>query len=140
MSTLGIGDLVSPSVRLVRELGGGGMGRVWLADHLSLRAQVVVKFLSKELAMQRENVERFAQEAHSASQVRSPHVVQVLDHGVAPNGEPYIVMEHLEGHDLRKHLAGHKRLPPGDVALIIVQTSKALSRAHQRGIIHRDIK
>ena len=99
--SLEAGELVTPSIRLVRELGAGGMGKVWIADHLSLRSQVVVKFMSPELADRPEGRDRFAHEASAASQVRSPHVVQVLDHGVTPEGTPYIVMEYLEGHDLR---------------------------------------
>jgi serine/threonine-protein kinase len=116
------------------------MGRVWVADHLSLRAPVVVKFLALDLLKDRENVERFAQEAHAASQVRSPHVVQVLDHGVSAKGEPYIVMELLEGRDLRKVLEDKRRITIADAALVVSHVSKALSRAHKGGIIHRDIK
>ena len=138
--TLEAGALVTPTIRLVRELGAGGMGKVWLADHLSLRSQVVVKFMSPELADRPEGRERFAHEASAASQVRSPHVVQVFDHGVTPEGIPYIVMEHLEGHDLREYLEKHGRMSPNDVGLVVAHVSKALGRAYKRGIIHRDIK
>ena len=133
------GMLVTPKLKLVRQLGSGGMGAVWLADHLALRTQVVVKFVSDKLVWSSEAVARFAREATAASQVKSPHVVQMLDHGVTETGIPYIVMELLEGHDLADHLtpAG---LPPREVVPIITQLARALARAHERGIVHRDIK
>jgi serine/threonine-protein kinase len=131
--------LVTPKLRLVRKLGAGGMGAVWLADHLALSTQVVVKFVSEKLAWSSEAMARFSREASAASQVKSPHVVQMLDHGVTETGLPYIVMELLEGHDLADHLtpAG---LPPREVVPIITQLGRALTRAHERGIVHRDIK
>ena len=96
--------LVTPKLRLVRQLGSGGMGAVWLADHLALHTQVVVKFVSDNLLSSSEAVGRFSREAAAASQVKSPHVVQMLDYGVTESGIPYIVMELLEGHDLAEHL------------------------------------
>jgi serine/threonine-protein kinase len=116
------------------------MGAVWVADHLALRTQVVVKFMAADLAASSDAVARFSREAAAAAQVKSPHVVQMLDHGVT-DGVPFIVMELLEGHDLGRHLhLHHKRLPIGDVAAIFGQVAKALTRAHERGIVHRDIK
>ena len=91
------GLMVTPTVRLVAPLGQGGMGSVWLADHLSLRTRVVVKFMSGVLASSDDAKARFAREASAAAQVKSPHVVHMLDHGVAASGAPYIVMEYLEG-------------------------------------------
>jgi len=131
---------VTSSVRLERELGGGGMGRVWLAQHGTLHVPVVVKFLSPEYANSPEAIERFSREASAASSVRSPHVVQMLDHGVTPDGDPYIVMEHLEGRDLRAALTSTTRLAVADVATIVTQIGKALTHAHRRGVVHRDIK
>jgi len=134
------GDFVTPNVRLVRPLGEGGMGMVWLADHVALRTQVVVKFMSAELAQRADSSERFSLEASSASQMRSPHVVQILDHGITSSGVPYIVMEYLEGRDLRHVLMEQGRVPAPEVSVIVAHVCKALSRAYKRGIIHRDIK
>ena len=134
------GIAVTPNIRLVRSLGEGGMGSVWLAEHLSLRTNVVVKFMSAELANSTEAVERFSREAAAAAQVKSPHVVQMLDHGVTADGTPFIVMELLEGHDLRKHLTDRGCISIYETAGIIGQVCKALSRAHERSIVHRDIK
>jgi serine/threonine-protein kinase len=135
------GLAVTPAIRLVRRLGAGGMGSVWVADHLALRTQVVVKFMAAELGASTEAVERFSREASAAAQVRSPHVVQMLDHGVGPDGSPFIVMELLEGRDLAHHIADRGgRLPLAEIAEIVAQVAKALGRAHERGIVHRDIK
>jgi serine/threonine-protein kinase len=86
------GRMVSANVRLVRLLGQGGMGSVWIADHLTLRTQVAVKFMSAAYAENPSLVARFSREATAAAQIKSPHVVQTLDHGVTPEGVPYIVM------------------------------------------------
>jgi serine/threonine-protein kinase len=132
--------MVTSNVRLLRPLGEGGMGAVWVAEHLSLRTQVVVKFMVRDLAQSAEALARFSREAAAASQVKSPHVVQMFDHGVLDGGEPYIVMELLEGRDLEQQLRASGRLAPGQVAAIVAQLARALTKAHERGIVHRDIK
>ena len=134
------GDLVTSKVRLVRPLGAGGMGSVWLADHLALHTQVVVKFIATSLQTNKDAIARFEREAAAASQVKSPHVVQILDHGVSDSNVPFIVMELLEGRDLAAHLEEFGRLPVEDVSEIVAQLCRALTRAHDRGIVHRDIK
>lgn len=132
--------MVTSSVRLVRPLGQGGMGSVWVAEHLGLHTQVVVKFISAELAGSDEAQERFRREAAAAAQVKSPHVVQTFDHGLTAWGAPYIVMEMLEGRDLGDYLAEHGALTPKLVRSIVGQLGRALERAHERGIVHRDLK
>ena len=132
--------MVTPSVKLVRPLGEGGMGAVWVAEHLALRTQVVVKFIGSGLRGSKEAQERFSREAAAASQVKSPHVVQTFDHGVTDDGIPYIVMELLEGRDLGQYLDQSAKVPPDLVVEILGQLARALDRAHERGIIHRDIK
>ncbi|OJY19797.1 MAG: hypothetical protein BGO98_40720 [Myxococcales bacterium 68-20] len=134
------GDFVTPAVRLVRPLAEGGMGRVWVAEHQGLHAQVVVKLMAPEMAERPDGAERFAREAAVCAATKSPHVVQVFDHGVTDGGTPYIVMELLEGKDLGAHLVEHVRMAPVDVVTIIGQIGKALSKAHKASIIHRDIK
>ena len=116
------------------------MGSVWLADHLSLNAPVVVKFMARELAANNEARTRFSREATAAARLRSPHVVQVFDHGVTNSGEPYIVMEFLEGRDFASLIEQRGPLPPSEVEHVIGQVGKALSKAHGQGIVHRDIK
>jgi serine/threonine-protein kinase len=132
--------MVTPSVKLVRPLGEGGMGAVWVADHLALRTQVVVKFIADGLKDSKEATERFSREAAAAAQVKSPHVVQTFDHGFTADGIPYIVMELLEGRDLGAFLDTEGCCSAELVVEIVAQLARALDRAHERGIVHRDIK
>jgi eukaryotic-like serine/threonine-protein kinase len=134
------GMMVTPSVKLLRPIGEGGMGAVWVAEHLSLRTHVVVKFIASGLKDSKEATERFSREAAAAAQVKSPHVVQTFDHGFTSDGHPYIVMELLEGRDLGAYLDAELSCPPDLVLEIVAQLSRALDRAHQIGIVHRDIK
>jgi serine/threonine-protein kinase len=138
--TLEAGRTIEQKIRLVRVLGKGGMGSVWVADHLGLRTQVAVKFMSAEIADNAEARGRFVREATAAAQIKSPHVVQVFDHGVTEDGFPFIVMELLEGEDLGKRIERLGALSPRDAVEIVAQTCKALGRAHAQGIVHRDIK
>ncbi|XXX82375.1 serine/threonine-protein kinase [Sorangium sp. So ce134] len=134
------GQMVTPALRLVRILRRGGMGSIWVAERLPLKAQVAVKFMSPEFVDDPGYVERFRREAVAAAQITSPHVAQVLDHGLTAEGMPYIAMELLRGEDLRARIRRLGRLPLGEVARIVTQTAKALGQAHRLGIIHRDIK
>jgi eukaryotic-like serine/threonine-protein kinase len=134
------GDLVTPTVRLVRLLAEGGMGSVWVADHLALGTQVAVKFMTESHAATAGAMARFTSEATAAARVKSPHIVQVFDHGVAPSGEPFIVMELLDGRDLRDHLQLREVLPLPEAVDIVAQACRGLAKAHAAGIVHRDIK
>jgi serine/threonine protein kinase len=116
------------------------MGRVWIAEHLTLDTNVVVKFMATDIAATADGAARFAREASVAAAVKSPHVVQVFDHGVTPEGDAYIVMELLEGRDLAAHLSANGPMDPRDVAALVAQVAKALGKAHQVGVVHRDIK
>ncbi len=138
--TLAPGMLAVPNVRLVRKIAEGGMGSVWEAEHLGLRTNVAVKFVLDELGDNAEAGARFDREATAAARIKSPHVVQTLDHGVTEEGVAYIVMELLEGEDLEARVLRDTRLPLELVAHIVNQASKALEKAHGLGIVHRDIK
>lgn len=133
------GAMLTPNLRLLRLLGKGGMGSVWLAEHRLLGAEVAVKLLSPELANEPEALERFRREATAVAQLKSPHVVAIHDFGEAA-GTPYFVMERLEGEDLGARIERTSRLPIGVTTAIVVQTCKALARVHELGIVHRDLK
>ena len=133
------GTRLTPTLRLVRQLGAGGMGAVWLAHHDSLRTEVCVKVIADRALKDEQAVSRFNDEAQAAACIRSPHVVQVFDHGVA-DGIPFIVMELLEGEDLGSRLSRDGSLSASETLRIARQTATALEKAHERGIIHRDIK
>ncbi len=134
------GLLIDPGVRLVRLLGQGGMGSVWVADHLRLGTRVAVKFLAPALAKEAAPIVRFQHEAMSAAQIKSPHVVQVFDQGVYAGEQPYMVMELLEGEDLSQRLGREGPMALGDLAQVVAQTCRALGKAHGLGIVHRDVK
>jgi hypothetical protein len=131
--------VIAERFRLNRLLGRGGMGSVWHATHLGLDVPCAVKFIEGEGAELPEVQGRFEREAKAAAQLRSPHVVQILDHGVC-NGTPYIAMELLDGEDLGKRLTRLGKLPPQDLLWIVTQVGRALTRAHAVGIVHRDLK
>lgn len=134
------GAQITKAVALLEPLSSGGMGSVWLADHLGLKTRVVVKFMLLGLDANDSARSRFSREAAAAAQVKSPHVVQMLDHGVSDDGVPFIVMEHLEGHDLGDEIEQHGALDPAKVIAIVIQVAKALSKVHAAGLLHRDIK
>jgi serine/threonine protein kinase len=125
--------------RLERQLGKGGMGSVWLAEHLTLNSWVAVKLMDPSIASTVEGAERFKREAQAAASLRSAHVVQVLDYGVHEN-TPFLVMELLQGQSLADCLEREKRLSPERTQSVITQVARAIARAHAAGIIHRDLK
>jgi serine/threonine protein kinase len=125
--------------RLVRQLDEGGMGSVWLAEHLSLSSPVAVKLLAREVADSEEGTQRFLREARTAASLRSPHIVQILDYGVHAH-TPFIVMELLEGESLALRLLRRGQLSPVETELVIRHLARAVGRAHEAGITHRDLK
>lgn len=140
-SDLRAGLMVTPRVRLSAPLGQGGMGRVWVGEHLTLRKQVAVKFVDLDkIGRDPSIVTRFLREATLTAQLTSPHVVAMLDHGVTDEGLPYIVMERLVGTTLFERLRKGGLMHPDEVATIVEQTCRALAQAHRRGVVHRDIK
>jgi serine/threonine protein kinase len=130
--------ILGEKYRLVRPLDDVGMGSLWLAEHLSLAAPVVVKLVTS-VALTPDRLRRFKREACAAAAARSPHVVQVLDHGV-DDGTAYIVMELLQGESLAARLQRLGRIEPQATGAIVRQLSRALARAHDSGIVHRDLR
>ncbi|HEX4447559.1 MAG TPA: serine/threonine-protein kinase [Polyangiaceae bacterium] len=131
--------VIAERFRLNRQLGQGGMGSVWHATHLALDIPCAVKFIEGEIAQLPEAQARFEREAKAAAQLRSPHVVQILDHGVWL-GTPYIAMELLDGEDLGKRLTRIGRMSPNETLRVVGQVTRALTKAHSVGIVHRDLK
>jgi serine/threonine-protein kinase len=115
------------------------MGEVWLAESTTLRRRVVVKLVQEAIDKDETVVARFSREAELASRVDSPNVVRMFEHGLY-DGRPYIVMEHLEGEDLRRRLQRLGSLHLSFVDTIVRQLAHALTAVHAQGIVHRDIK
>jgi len=134
------GATISGRFRLVRLLGRGSMGSVWLARHLTLDVDVAVKFIDAAFRDQKDHRSRFALEAQAAARISSPHVVNVLDFGAETSGRLYIAMEYLQGEDVGKLLERSGRLSPAITARIVSHACRGLARAHALGIAHRDVK
>ncbi len=126
------------SYTLEHELGGGGMSRVFVATETSLGRKVVVKVLPSEMA-EGVSVERFKREITLAAQLQHPHIVPVHAAGEIA-GLPYYTMPLVEGQSLRTRLAKGGALPITEVIGILRDVAKALAYAHERGVVHRDIK
>ena len=129
---------VVDSYRLLSRLGAGGMGEVYLAHDAKLDRPVALKFLSPDLAVDRDRLRRFHQEARAASSLNHPHIIVVHDFGEV-DGRPYLVTEFIEGETLR-HRLQRGPLAIRDVVDVGVQLASALAAAHARGLVHRDIK
>jgi serine/threonine protein kinase len=135
------GSVLAGKYRLVSLIGRGGMGSVWKAEHLGLRAPVAVKLIDQSIAMLPEALSRFHREAQAAASLRSPHVVQILDHGVDDESQvPFIVMELMEGESLATRLNRVQRMSAPETATVVSQAARALVRAHEAGVVHRDLK
>jgi eukaryotic-like serine/threonine-protein kinase len=125
--------------RLEARLGAGGMGAIWRAEHLVLKAPVAVKLIDREAVPDEDTMARFLREAQAAATLRSPHVVQIIDYGL--DGKiPFMVMELLEGENLAQRLKRMRRLSRQETARILTQVGRAVQRAHEAGIVHRDLK
>jgi serine/threonine-protein kinase len=126
--------------RIVRQIGEGGFGEVYLAENPLIARRAAVKVLHAALTRDAELVRRFLNEARAASAIRHRNIIEVFDAGVTPEGAPYILMEFLEGVSLHKRLADHGRLALPQVLQIAAQAGSALAAAHAAGIVHRDLK
>ncbi len=133
------GKVLAGRYRLITKLGQGGMGSVWRAEHLTLHTQLAVKLIDPTIAESSEALSRFQREAQSAAELRSSHIVQIIDYGIDEN-TPFIVMELLEGESLAARLERLGKLAASDAAQILSQVARALTRAHEKGIVHRDLK
>ena len=126
--------------RIIKRLGEGGMGEVYVAAHERLPGFFAVKALQTSFIGHAEAVSRFRREAEILAGVRHPNVVQVVDFNVTAEGIPYLVMELTDGPDLARELDEGRELSPADAMSIIRQIASALDAAHAAGVVHRDLK
>jgi serine/threonine-protein kinase len=133
------GDVLAGKYRVERVIGVGGMGVVLAAMHMQLEERVAIKLILQS-ASTPETVARFLREGKLAVKIRSEHVARVMDVGTLDTGEPYLVMEYLEGSDLAAVLQERGALPIPVAVLHILQACEALAEAHAMGIVHRDLK
>ncbi len=135
-----IGVVVDGRYRVEQQIGEGGMGVVYRATHVSLNKQLALKVLRGEMAKDPEVVQRFIQEAQSATSIGHENIIDINDFGRLPDGTVYFVMEFLNGFALSDMIKRGGSIPLSDAVHIIRQIGGALGAAHQRGIVHRDLK
>ncbi|HEY0989596.1 MAG TPA: serine/threonine-protein kinase, partial [Kofleriaceae bacterium] len=135
-----IGVTLDGRYRLDAVLGEGGMGSVFRATQLAMDRKVAVKLLKPHLTSDDAALQRFAREARATVKVDSPHAVKVLDFGVTPQRDYYMVLEYLDGRTVHRELEIDGPFDPARVAHVARQALHALGAAHERGLIHRDVK
>jgi serine/threonine protein kinase len=132
--------VVNKRYSIIHTLGRGGMAKVYLAHDEVLDRDVALKALREQFADDEEFVERFKREAQSAAALTHSHIVQVYDRGETEDGSSYIAMEYVPGGTLKERISSGGPLEPGVAASLALQIAEALSAAHERGVVHRDIK
>ncbi|MFP2930521.1 serine/threonine protein kinase [Pyxidicoccus sp. 3LG] len=135
-----VGRIIANRYRILRRLGQGGMGSVYLAEQVGIGQQVAMKFLNSGLSLDPDVARRFLNEAKSYARVAHPNAVTLHDFGQDEEGTLYISMEYVEGDDLKRVLAATGRLPVHEASDIILQVADVLAYAHARQVIHRDLK
>lgn len=131
--------LLANRYRIVHPIGRGGMGDVYLAEHVALRRACAIKMLPTPSLTDTEALARFRREAHNAAQLSHPHIAAIHDFG-EDAGRPFLAMELIEGPTLAEAVATGGAMPPDRVRRIIAQVASALDAAHAAGIVHRDLK
>jgi serine/threonine protein kinase len=135
-----IGQVLDGRYQVEELIGEGGMGRVYLAEHVEIGRRVAIKILHPVYGRMPDLVERFRREARAASKIGHPHIVDVTDSGTTEDGSVYFVMEYLEGVELASVIDREGALDVARALRITSQICRALSAAHAVGIIHRDLK
>ena len=139
VNTLAEGAVIDGKYRVRRRLAEGGMGQVFVADHVFLQKQVALKVLHPEMSAEPDAVERFTVEARAASLIEHENVVRVSDFGRSADGQLYLVMELLTGHTLADELQ-RGPVPAARARFIACEVLRGLEAAHARGVVHRDLK
>lgn len=135
------GTAVAPELRLAHKLGEGAMGSIWSAQHLGLGRQVAVKFVAANLRLENPQAfDRFQREAEVLDGFSHPNVVQLFGRGQTAGGDPFIVMELLDGEPLVDRLEREGVLAMPEMSRLVTQVGGALSAVHDKGIVHRDVK
>jgi eukaryotic-like serine/threonine-protein kinase len=134
------GQIIGERYRVGDLLGGGGMGVVQAGTHVLLGTPVAIKVIRSDLKGDSEVVQRFVNEARAAAALKGEHIARVFDVGLLETGEPYMVMEQLDGVSLDQYVAGRGALTRAEAIDIILQVCEGLAEAHAAGLVHRDIK
>jgi serine/threonine-protein kinase len=134
-----IGTRLSGRYRIDNEIGSGGMSTVYCAFDETLERQVALKIMHSDMSTDEASLERFRREARTVAQLSHPHVVMVIDAG-EDQGHPYIVFEHVRGETLKERVRRDGALPIAEAVAYAIEIGRALQAAHERGLVHRDVK
>jgi serine/threonine-protein kinase len=135
-----LGRVLDDRYRIVQRLGTGGMGAVFIGEHLGLQKKVAIKVVKQELAGNDDVAQRFAREALASARLDHPHVATALDSGTLEEGGAYLVMQLVRGRSLRSYLGDRGPMTWTDACEVGAQVADALAAAHREGIVHRDLK
>ncbi|HTR79442.1 MAG TPA: serine/threonine-protein kinase, partial [Gemmatimonadaceae bacterium] len=135
-----IGQVLADRYQILEVIGEGGMGRVYLAEHVRMGRRSALKVINPSLAVTAEAISRFNREASNASRINHPNVAQIYDFGETPDGILYLAMEFIEGETLTTIIEREGAIPLGQAGQIAKQIADALAAAHHLGIVHRDLK
>lgn len=135
-----VGSIIAERYHVIRKLGEGGMGQVYLAEHVKMGRKSAVKVMNPGMMHDADAISRFNREAANASRINHPNVAGIYDFGETPDGLIYLAMEFIEGEPLTSIVESEGALPPLRAADITRQTAEALAAAHDMGIVHRDLK
>jgi eukaryotic-like serine/threonine-protein kinase len=135
-----IGKMFGGRYKVIQQLGEGGMGQVYLAEHVRMKRKSAIKIMRPALVHEPEALQRFTREAENASKISHPNVASIFDFGETDEGLVYLAMEFIEGESLSALLKREIAMHPVVAADVIAQASDALAAAHELGILHRDIK
>ncbi|WP_437969743.1 serine/threonine-protein kinase [Sorangium sp. So ce260] len=140
VAPVAVGDVLAGKYRVEQIVGAGAMGTIVAAWHLELEQRVAMKFLHSPGAEGGDPAERFRREARALARIKSEHVARVLDVGSLQDGNPYMVMEFLDGNNLAEEIRARGPLPVMEAIGYILQVIEAMAEAHAAGIVHRDLK
>jgi len=135
-----VDSVIADRYHIVRKLGEGGMGAVYLGEHVKMGRKSAIKVMASSMAGDPEAIARFNREAANAARINHPNVCAIYDFGETPDGLIYLAMEFIEGESLGDVLDKEGVLPPARAVSILRQTADALQAAHDLGIVHRDLK
>jgi serine/threonine-protein kinase len=135
-----IGTVLLDRYKVIGHIGDGGMGSVYLVEHTTILKKFAAKVLSPALSTRQDFIDRFLREARAASVISHPNVVEITDFGTTPGGEPFFIMEYLQGEDLSETIADEGPMRWARAQQMILQVCGALEAAHEQGIVHRDMK
>ena len=135
-----VGSVVADRYLILKRIGEGGMGQVYLAEHVKMKRKSAVKVMHQGMVHDQDAIQRFNREASNASSIQHPNVAAIYDFGETSDGLIYLAMEFIDGEPLTKIIERQGALPAARAAEITRQCSEALEAAHEMGIVHRDLK